>query len=157
MTWDWYFSAFHWLVANGLWRDVLATVIGLGAARALAARPIKNVKASQARQEDLLDTSTPGGLAEVHAELQKLSKLLGDDSNQEPGNEEPEDETPDMDDKDKGPSEPSHRNSWLNLYRRSRKGHGGSGVATPEKAAERSEQLPDVRPHVPYNFPGGHR
>lgn len=151
MTWDWYFATYHWAVANGLWRDVLATVIGLGAARALAARPIKNVKASQARQEDLLDTSTPGGLAEVHAELTKLRNLLGDDSNQEPGNEEPEDETPDMDDKDKGPSD---GRDWLHLYRRSRKGHGGSGSSSTEKSAERPEQLSDVRPH--FLPPGRH-
>lgn len=153
MILGWYFATYHWLEGAGLYRDILASAIGLTAARMIAARPLKGVKASQARQEDLLDTSTPGGLAEVHEELKKLRKLLGDI----PDNpiDDP-DETPDTDDHD-GTEEPPERKEepkWISWYKRSRKGH-------VDHAAERGERGPEhVIEREPPSFrmpPGGHR
>jgi hypothetical protein len=142
MNFAWYFVVYHWLELNGFYRDILASVIGLGAARTIAARPLRGVKASQARQEDLLDTKTPGGLAEVHAELKALRHLLSDTSETSQGHED-EDETPEMDDKDKG-GESSGKRGWLTQYRRSRKGHGGAGV-------------PEAPREPPHFLPPGHR
>jgi hypothetical protein len=67
----------QWLVANGLYRDILAavvgTIIGFVLGRLLAWRPVRKVlaehKRSQARIADLLDTKTPGGLADLAREL----------------------------------------------------------------------------------------
>lgn len=62
----------QWLVAQGLYRDLLATVTALIVGRVLAWRPLREIRRQfrqhqegQARIADLLDTSTPGGLAEL--------------------------------------------------------------------------------------------
>ena len=112
----------------------------MGAARTIAARPLRGVKAAQARQEDLLDTSTPGGLTEVKEELRALRHLLSGGTNQE--HEEGEDESPEMDDSDK-PAVPDEKSSWLDHYRRSRKGHGGAGGA---KESETVRETPHILP-----------
>lgn len=72
-----YAAAYAWLVANGLWRDLLAALIGLTVTRAAAWGPLKHLRAlaaeNAARQDriaDLLDTTTPGGLTEVKTLLE---------------------------------------------------------------------------------------
>lgn len=79
-------AVWDWLVANGLFRDVLATAIGLGSAKLLTVRIIREHKQSQAQIADLLDTKTPGGLTDVLSAVKEQS------------GEEPEDDTPDSDD-----------------------------------------------------------
>lgn len=51
----------HWLVTNGLWKDLLAATVALIVARIAAWRPLKRLR----RIEDLLDTDSPGGLHDV--------------------------------------------------------------------------------------------
>lgn len=77
-----YAAAYAWLVGNGLWRDLLAALIGLTVTRAAAWGPLKHLRAlaaeNAARQDriaDLLDTSTPGGLHEVKALLEHQAPL----------------------------------------------------------------------------------
>ena len=62
----------QWLVAQGIYRDLVATVTALILGRLLAWRPLREIRRqlrqhqeSQARIADLLDTRTPGGLADL--------------------------------------------------------------------------------------------
>lgn len=54
-------GAWHWLIANGLYKDLLAAVVALAVTRVAAWRPMRRLR----RIEDLLDTDSPGGLREV--------------------------------------------------------------------------------------------
>ena len=62
-------STWHWLIANGLYKDLLAAVVALAVTRVAAWRPMRRLR----RIEDLLDTNSPGGLREV------VRALRGDD------------------------------------------------------------------------------
>lgn len=53
------------LVADGLLRDILAAAVGGAITPALAWRPWRAHQKRQDRIIDLLDTSTPGGLADL--------------------------------------------------------------------------------------------
>ena len=69
-------GAGHWLVTNGLYKDLLATVVALAVTRVAAWRPMRRLR----RIEDLLDTDSPGGLRDV------VRALRSDDD--EPGDED---------------------------------------------------------------------
>jgi hypothetical protein len=58
-------AVWRWLVAAGLYRDLVATTIALGGARLIAWRPLRKHLANQERTADLLDTKTPGGLHDL--------------------------------------------------------------------------------------------
>lgn len=66
--------AWHWLVVNGLYRDLIAAGIGLVVTHAVAWRPLRKAAARQERIADLLDTDSPGGLADVKGALEKLGE-----------------------------------------------------------------------------------
>lgn len=70
-------AAWNWLVENGLWRDVLAAVVALIVGNVFALRTIRKAfrrhAAGQERISDLLDTSTPGGLAEVVGVIRQMT------------------------------------------------------------------------------------
>ena len=51
----------HWLITNGLYKDLLAAVVALAVTRIAAWRPMRRLR----RIEDLLDTDSPGGLRDV--------------------------------------------------------------------------------------------
>ena len=53
--------AWHWLIVNGLYKDLIAATVALIVTRAAAWRPLKRLR----RIEDLLDTDSPGGLRDV--------------------------------------------------------------------------------------------
>jgi hypothetical protein len=72
-------SAWHWLIANGLYKDLLAAVVALTVTRMAAWRPLRRLAASQRRIEDLLNTDSPGGLREV------VRALRGDGGDQDDG------------------------------------------------------------------------
>ena len=61
----------HWLVANGLYKDILATSIAAVVARLAAWRPLRDHARRQDRIADLLDTDSPGGLTDLLDELKK--------------------------------------------------------------------------------------
>ena len=69
-------GTWHWLITNGLYKDLLAAVVALAVTRVAAWRPMRRLR----RIEDLLDTDSPGGLNAV------VKALRGDDS--EPGGDE---------------------------------------------------------------------
>ena len=54
-------STWHWLITNGLYKDLLAAVVALAVTRVAAWRPMRRLR----RIEDLLDTDSPGGLHDV--------------------------------------------------------------------------------------------
>lgn len=70
----------HWLVAQGLYRDLLASTIastiGLTAARIVTWRPLKRHTKLQEQIADRLDTSTPGGLGTVNEQLKNVQDRL---------------------------------------------------------------------------------
>jgi hypothetical protein len=53
--------AWHWLIMNGLYKDLLAATVALAVTRIAALRPMRRLR----RIEDLLDTDSPGGLRDV--------------------------------------------------------------------------------------------
>ncbi len=55
----------HWLVAQGLVRDLLAASVGVIVTHLFAWRPWHAQRQRLDRIADLLDTHTPGGLADV--------------------------------------------------------------------------------------------
>lgn len=67
-------GAWHWLVANDLWHAVVATLVSIPAAVLTAWAPWKRHRASQRRIADLLDTTTPGGLADLNETLKSLGR-----------------------------------------------------------------------------------
>jgi hypothetical protein len=74
---------YHQLVALGFYRDLTAAVVGAIVARIVAENPLrkhrKAVAANARRQAeiiDLLDTTTPGGLADV---LEAVKELNGNE------------------------------------------------------------------------------
>lgn len=64
-------TAWHWLLRYGLYKDVLATAVALTGARIVAWRPLREHRRRQERIADLLDTSTPGGLGDLDAALNR--------------------------------------------------------------------------------------
>jgi hypothetical protein len=58
-------QVYQWLVANGMWKDILAASIAVLVARLFAWKPFKRMRAAQDKIQDQLDTSTPGGLTDV--------------------------------------------------------------------------------------------
>lgn len=58
-------SFWNWLVANGLYRDIISVVVVGILAPLVAYRPWKKHRATQKQIADSLDTSTPGGLTDV--------------------------------------------------------------------------------------------
>lgn len=72
-------AAWHWLILNGLWKDLLAAFIALAVTRAAAWRPLKRLGASQRRIEDALDTRSPGGLHDVVKALRRDDGKDSDD------------------------------------------------------------------------------
>ncbi len=77
-------SIYHWLVLDGLNRDLLAstigTVIGLTAARVVTLRPLRRHTQLQEKISDQLDTTTPGGLGTVHQQLLDVHDHLTKDT-----------------------------------------------------------------------------
>ena len=71
----------HWLVANGLWKDLLAAVIALAVTRVAAWRPLRRLR----RIEDLLDTDSPGGLRDVVRALRGEDDGSGDEDDVDAG------------------------------------------------------------------------
>jgi hypothetical protein len=63
--------AWAWLVANGLYKDALATAVAASFARLAAWRPLRRHTQRQELIADLLRTDTPGGMADVLDELKK--------------------------------------------------------------------------------------
>ena len=68
--------AWHWLITNGLYKDLVAAVVALTVTRMAAWRPMRRLR----RIEDLLDTDSPGGLHEVIRALR--SDPGGDDGDE---------------------------------------------------------------------------
>lgn len=58
-------SWWGWLVAQGLYKDLLATVVAAVAGHLAAYLPLRAHRRRQDKIADLLNTDTPGGLAEV--------------------------------------------------------------------------------------------
>lgn len=73
-------AAWGWLVANGLWHDLVGWAVFTVCTGTLAwwkARPwVREHLERQRRIADLLDTDTPGGLADVHAALRNLEHAI---------------------------------------------------------------------------------
>ena len=67
-------STWHWLITNGLDKDLLAAVVALAVTRVAAWRPMRRLR----RIEDLLDTDSPGGLTD-------LLRALRSEGDDEPG------------------------------------------------------------------------
>jgi hypothetical protein len=69
-------GAYHALVADGLWKDVLSfSIVTAGAAIVAKVKLIpawRKHREQQDRTADLLDTQTPGGLADVVDALKGL-------------------------------------------------------------------------------------
>lgn len=67
---------FHWLVAQGLYKDLIAATVAFLVGHFLAWRPAKKIVKANAKQQeriaDLLDTETPGGMHDVVEHLKKL-------------------------------------------------------------------------------------
>lgn len=57
-------ALWQWLQAQGLVRDIVATVVGVTGAHLAGWRP-KRHQRTQEQIADRLDTSTPGGLGEI--------------------------------------------------------------------------------------------
>lgn len=55
----------HWLVANGLYRDLLAATVGVIVTHLFAWRPLRAHRRRQEKIIGLLDTGKPGGLTDV--------------------------------------------------------------------------------------------
>ena len=68
-------EAYRWLVEAGLWRDLLAASVGVAVGHVFAWRPLRKIARQHAEQQakiaDLLNTDSPGGLAEVVREIRK--------------------------------------------------------------------------------------
>ena len=60
----------HWLVIEGLNKDLVAASVGAAVAHAIAWRPLRALRKRQERIADLLDTKTPGGLGDVARVMQ---------------------------------------------------------------------------------------
>jgi hypothetical protein len=60
----WIPATWHWLVNEGLLRDVVA-VVSAGVVSPILAVPAKRFRATQKDIADKLDTTTPGGLKDV--------------------------------------------------------------------------------------------
>lgn len=137
-------AIWQWLVANGLFRDVLATSIGLGAAKLMTMRPVQQHRQNQAQIADLLNTRTPGGLSDVVKAVKK----------REAG--EPEDPTPDADDGDDESGEEEeerrkrrHGASSGHSSQEGRAGHHGDSSPPPDHdkpAPDPSSLLTHFRP-----------
>jgi len=54
-----------WLIANGLYRDLIAATVGVIVTHLFAWRPLRAHRRRQEKIIGLLDTSSPGGLADV--------------------------------------------------------------------------------------------
>ena len=67
----WLDATWDWLVAQGLYRDILGAGVAIGVARLGAWRPLRRHAERQERIADLLDTDTPGGMKDVVDELRK--------------------------------------------------------------------------------------
>ena len=63
----------QWLVAQGLYRDLVGTAIALGGARLVAWRPLREHRKRQDKIADLLDTKTDGGLKDIRDGLDRLA------------------------------------------------------------------------------------
>lgn len=62
----------HWLVVNGLLRDMIGFIVGIVGAWLLGlARKLGRLLEDQHAIRDALDTSTPGGLSDVIDAYQK--------------------------------------------------------------------------------------
>jgi hypothetical protein len=68
-VWHFIHYAYDHLVNLGVYKDVLAAVVGAVAARLIARIPLKRHQKNQKRIIDLLNTKTPGGLSDVVSEL----------------------------------------------------------------------------------------
>jgi hypothetical protein len=60
----WIVNTWHWLVNEGLLRDIVA-VVSAGVVSPVIAVPVKRFQNTQKDIADKLDTSTPGGLKDV--------------------------------------------------------------------------------------------
>lgn len=64
-------TVWSWLVANGLYRDLLAASIAILVTHIFAWRPWRKHVQRQKQMIDLLNTQTPGGMKDVVDELRK--------------------------------------------------------------------------------------
>lgn len=79
--WAWWIGVYQWLEQNNLWKAAIAfgVTLALGIALTAAMRPWQAWKKHRATQEkiaDRLDTSTPGGLADLVKALQDVLTSL---------------------------------------------------------------------------------
>lgn len=65
-----------WLVANGLLRDLLAAAVGTAVTHVFGWRPWRAHRRRQERIIGLLDTGTPGGLADLLERRTEMPKIV---------------------------------------------------------------------------------
>jgi hypothetical protein len=58
-------GVWNWLVQEGIYRDIVASITGVLVATVVAWHPFKRLRRSQIEINNNLDTTTPGGLTDV--------------------------------------------------------------------------------------------
>ena len=64
----------HWLVANGLYRDLIAATVAVIVTHLFAWRPLRAHRRRQERIIGLLDTGKPGGLTDVVSAVKRRER-----------------------------------------------------------------------------------